>query len=174
MRTTVLGVMVLACIVAGCSGPEPDGQAPLPADGPGGTPAASQSGDSAADDHAAHGGAGEPAPLLVIMRGLNADMVALTSALMLEDRDRVVSSAAAIANHAPIAPEDIVRIRRELGEEMAEFERIDEEVHDASIRLSEMASSGQMYEVIDQLAEVQRGCIACHTLYRTQLTPSRQ
>jgi len=168
-------LLIVGGVAAACGRAPDQSDASVPADTSTGVDSiAVGAGDSAAEDHAAHYAPGEPAPLLVIMRQLNTEMLALTAALMLDDRERVVSSAAAIANHAPIAQEDLDRISRELGPEMADFERIDEEVHMASMELSERAVSGQMYEVIDQLAEVQRGCIACHTLYRTVLTPSRR
>ena len=175
MRSSVAGVVVFVCLAAAACerAPESPVSADLPADAAPVDPAASAgAADTAGEDHAGHGRPGEPAPLIVIMRQLNDDMLALTTALVTDDRDGVVRSAEAIANHAPIAQDDIERIRRELGPEMADFERIDEDVHEASIQLSEIATTGQMYEVVDRLAEVQRGCIACHTLYRTQLTPS--
>lgn len=176
MRSLIGGVLAVCLVGVGCErGPEQQGGGAVQAadtaargDTLAITPADVDSG------HAAHIRPGEPAPLLVIMRQLNADMQALTTALMTDDREGVVGSAAAIANHAPIAHDDVERIRHELGPEMADFERIDEEVHDASLQLSEIAVTGQMYEVIDRLADVQRGCIACHTLYRTELTRGRQ
>jgi len=175
MRSSIGGVLAVVCLVAvGCErGPEEQGGGAVqPAD----TAARRDTlaANTPGQEDAAHRRPGEPAPLLAIMRQLNADMQALTTALMMDDREGVVGSAAAIANHAPMAHDDVERIRRELGPEMADFERIDEEVHDASLQLSEIAVTGQMYEVIDRLADVQRGCIACHTLYRTELTRGRQ
>lgn len=127
-------------------------------------------GDTSQSGHGGHAAApGEGAPLLVIMQKLGADVMALTHALMVEDRQQVANTSHAIAEHAPIAPDEVERIHRELGDEMVEFERLDEAVHQSSVRLHESAAAGDMDEVLDRLGEVQRGCIECHSRFRERL-----
>jgi hypothetical protein len=63
------------------------------------------SNDTAAHGHDVQGNAGET--LLVIMQRLGGNMTALTHALMTDDHPAVRTQAAAIAQHAPIATEDV-------------------------------------------------------------------
>lgn len=138
---------------------------------------ASAGDDHAADDHAAgdhatsaHAAAGEGGmALLPIMQGLGSDMTALTYALMTEDHDGVAKHAAAIAEHAPISAAELERIHRVLGSDMARFEAVDESVHVASVRLRDAARAHQPDQVVTRLAEVQRGCVSCHTQFRERL-----
>ena len=177
-------VLLLIGIVAfsGACGGEDAGQAQRDASGdtavaaqpdPGTSHDAHAPAGDVADDSAAHAHAGtsEPRDLLPIMQKLGSDMAALTHGIMTEDTALVARSAEAIAHHAPIAPSDIDRIHAELGDAMAEFERLDEEVHEASVRLHEAVEGGavDMEAVLSRLNEVQRGCVACHTLFRDRL-----
>lgn len=124
------------------------------------------------DDHA-HGGTGEPRALLAIMQQLGVDMTSLTHGLMTDDPQMVARAAEAIANHPPILQSDIERIHGTLGDEMAEFERLDAAVHELSVRLHEAAESGDTDQVLTVLNEVQRGCVACHTRFRERLRTNR-
>jgi cytochrome c556 len=101
-------------------------------------------------------------------------MTALTYGLMTDDGAMVATSAAAIAEHAPIATDDLERIHGVLGTDMAEFERLDAAVHDASVRLHEAAADGRTADVLTRLTEVQRGCVACHTQFRERLRTNTQ
>lgn len=117
----------------------------------------------------AHGGTGEPRSLLAIMQKLGTDIVSLTHGLMTDNPDLVSESAGAIADHAPIAQDDLERIHQTLGAEMQEFERLDEAVHESAVRLHEATEAGDTDAVLTRLNEVQRGCVACHTQFREQL-----
>ena len=143
----------------------------------GSSPAADAVDTAAATDAAehAHGGTGAAKLLLPIMQKLGTDMTALTYGLMTDSAALVAASAAAIAEHVPIAPGELERIHGVLGDEMAEFERLDAAVHQASVKLHQAADAGRTDEVLGLLNEVQRGCVACHTRFRTRLltNPSR-
>lgn len=176
--------LIAAFTAAACAG-QPD-QAPSGDDDAAHDAAAATDDGSAAGVHDAHAeeaghshavaAPGEGETLLAIMVKLGADMAALTHGVMTEDTALVARIAAEIADHAPIAPGEIERIHTELGAEMAEFERIDEEVHEASVALREVSRSGDMDAILGQLHEVQRGCVACHTTFRDRLrtNPARQ
>lgn len=125
-------------------------------------------GGGPADDHA-----GEGQSLRIIMQQLAADMAAMQHALWLEDFDQVEARAAAIAEHPHMSPEELARIRQELGAELAAFEAADEAVHEASVRMHEAARSRETGAVLDALAEVQRGCVACHERFRERLGTTR-
>ena len=129
--------------------------------------AAGEDGDHASAGHAATGEGGQA--LLPIMQRLGSEMTALTYGLMTDDRASVSRSASAIAAHAPISAEELERIHAALGRDMARFEAIDESVHVASVRLSEAAQAGELDVVVGRLAEVQRGCVSCHTQFRERL-----
>lgn len=131
----------------------------------------SASAQQASTDHAAagHAAADGGEALLPIMQRLGGEMTALTYALMTDDYDAVTRSAAAIAEHAPISAEELERIHRVLGPEMATFEAVDESVHVASVRLHDAAKARQLDQVVDRLSEVQRGCVSCHVQFRERL-----
>ena len=121
----------------------------------------------------AHPAEGEGEPLLRIMQRLGTRMSALTYGLMTDDSAMVTTSAAAIAEHAPIAADDLERIRGVLGADMAEFERLDAAVHEGSVRLHDAAAAGRTADVLTGLTEVQRGCVACHSQFRERLRSRR-
>lgn len=128
--------------------------------------------EAAVTDHHPAAAPGEGKTLLAIMQELGVQMTSLTHGIMTEDTALVARSAVAIAEHAPLAPEEIERIHGVLGEEMHEFERVDTEVHEASVALRDAAQAGRMNEVLDRLHQVQRGCVACHTRFRQRLLTS--
>lgn len=136
--------------------------------------AGEHAGDESAAGHAAtdHANA-EGLPLLPIMQRLGSEMTALTHALMTDDYETVTRSAAAIATHVPISTEELQRIRRVLGAEMAAFEAVDESVHVASVRLHEAAQARELGVVVDRLGDVQRGCVSCHVQFRERLRLDR-
>lgn len=170
--TTVLLAVFLAsaCAGAGDDTPDDDGHSASDAQSSG-----AQAGEP--DDHAdsepghGHGTAepGEGQTLLAIMQKLGVDMTLLTHGIMTEDTALVARSAADVAAHPDIAPEEVERIHAELGSAMAEFERLDAEVHEASVALSESARTGRFSDVLDRLHQVQRGCVDCHTQFRERL-----
>lgn len=133
----------------------------------GGATAAAHGGGS----HAAPGEGGQP--LLTIMQALGTEMNALTYALMTDDTAGVGRHASAIAEHAPIAADDLERIHGILGTRMAAFEAVDESVHVASVGLHEAARDGRTDVVVQRLGEVQRGCVSCHVQFRAELRTNR-
>ena len=134
--------------------------------------------DAAHEDHApgepaghAHGGVGEPRDLLPIMAQLGVDMTLLTHGLMTQDTALIARAADAIAHHPPVSQSDIERIQGALADEWPEFERLDEDVHEASRRLHEAVAGPavDLQDVLSHLHEVQRGCVGCHTVFRERL-----
>jgi len=160
----------MAMLAVGCSSGDPGA-----ADGAVDTPTVAAESTAAEADGHPHAAEGAGETLLVIMQRLGTHMTALTYGLMTDDSAMVAKGAEAIAEHAPIAPEELERIQGVLGTEMAEFERLDVEVHDASVRLRDAATAGRTQDVLALLGEVQRGCVACHSQFREGLltNPSR-
>lgn len=134
--------------------------------GVGTTPVSGQtdSADAAGDTTAHEGEALRP-----IMQRLAGDMVGFMYALWLEDYPAMAERAHALADHVDISPAEMRRIETALGPDMAGFEEADHRVHEASERLYEAAQARQLNTVLDQLNEVQRGCVACHTKFRDRL-----
>ncbi len=159
--------LLAAFLLAACSTEGDSAPGDVPAD----TVVAEADHDMEAEpvDHAHAAEPGEGRTLLAIMQDLGVQMASLTHGIMTEDTALVARSAAAIAEHAPIAPEELERIHTALGADTPEFERLDTEVHEASVALHEAAGAGRMGDVLDRLHEVQRGCVACHTSFRQRL-----
>lgn len=177
----LLGVCVL---VAACGGAKPgvrdsaaDSIAVEPVNADASASTRDIGGNAPTAEPAGHAHAGEEGgkALLVIMQQLGTSMTSLTYGLMTDNAAVVATSAAAIAEHAPIAPKELERIHGALGGEMAEFERLDEAVHGASVQLHQAAEAGRTQDVLTRLNEVQRGCVACHVKFRERLktTPAR-
>lgn len=124
---------------------------------------------SSADTSRQEAGSQEELPLVVIMRQLSSDLAAFSYALWLEDYQEMTARAASIADHPGMTAEEVQRIQTELGPEMADFLEADEAVHQASVRMHEAASEQQLDAILDNLAELQRGCVACHTRFRERL-----
>lgn len=168
------GILLTAVILLACDGTPPDTAPDADADAVEHQDAADSavgSADTAPDaDHAADADGGHEAmALLPIMRQLAVDMAAMQNALWLEDFATVERHASAIADHAHISAEEVARIRTELGAEMSQFESLDAAVHDAAVQMHEAARERDTDAVLDRLAEVQRGCVACHERFRERL-----
>ncbi|HET9441349.1 MAG TPA: cytochrome c [Longimicrobiales bacterium] len=125
--------------------------------------------DTTTHGHGPNTAGQQPQPLLPIMQQLGVDMTALTHALMIDDYAAVTQRADALANHAPISEQDLQRIQTVLGSDMPGFEQLDEAVHGASVRLHDAALARDPDAILKQLAEVQSGCVACHTRFRARL-----
>jgi cytochrome c556 len=122
----------------------------------------------AADSHP-HSAEGKGRALLPIMQELGVRMAALTHGLMVDSAELVADNAKLMAEHAPIAADELARLQRTLGADMAEFERIDTETHGKLVRLRDAAASGASNDVLTRLNEVQRGCVECHSRFRNRL-----
>lgn len=163
-------VFVLLLLGTACSEREGStnggAQAPTPAAAAGGRPGHAQ--EAAAGQHGAADE--ESLPLLPIMLQMATDMSALMQALWLEDYEQMSAHAAAVAGHAGISAGELARIEAELGSEMADFVAADEAVHQASVRLHEVAEARETDVFLEQLAVVQRGCVDCHNRFRARLS----
>lgn len=154
-------------LLAGCESP-PSG---ADADASDSTPVADvDQGGEAGEGQVDHNYRGQGQALRTIMQRLAVDMAALQHALWLEDFDQIEARTAAIAEHPHMAPEEVARIRQELGPEMSTFEAADQAVHQASVRMLGAARSRDTDAILEALAEVQRGCVACHEQFRERLS----
>lgn len=120
-------------------------------------------------DHGHDHADGEPMSFLVIMQRLGADMTALTHGLWIEDYASMSERAASIASHPPIVAADTERIREILGHEYEAFNQADHDVHVASEALHRAVEARDLDAILGRLADVQRGCVACHSGYRDRL-----
>jgi cytochrome c556 len=168
-----VSIILLVMLYAACAGGDDDYAAE---DAAAGADAAhgADAGHDGSDAAHAHAESGEPQALLPIMRQLAVDMGALQQALFAEDFATVEARAAAVAQHPHIAPDEIDRIESTLGGESAAFDSLDVVVHEAAVAMHEAAREGDTDAVLDRLAEVQRGCVACHTRFRERLRTTTQ
>ena len=124
-----------------------------------------------AEDHAAGADAAAHDALLLrtIMQRLSGEMAGMSHALWMEDYAEMTARAGAIADHPHMLPEEVQRIQATLGSDMAAFEAADEAVHGAAVRMHEAAAARRLDDVVAGLADVQRGCVSCHTQFRDRL-----
>lgn len=113
--------------------------------------------------------AADPGLLRSIMVDLGADMNEISRGLWQDDLPAVAVAAKAIAEHPHVSDTERARIQRLLGASFADFVQGDRRVHDAALRLSGAAAAGELAGTLDQLAELQAGCVACHQEFRERL-----
>lgn len=171
LRTLKLPILVAGLLgTAGC-GDANQTATPQPAGDASGAPPQTTSHPEHGHADAHHADAEEHAlPLRPIMLHMAAEMGGLMQALWLENYRGMAAHASAIAGHAHISGEEVVRIETELGPEMPAFEAADEAVHEASVRLQHAALERDLDAFVEQLAEVQRGCVGCHSRFRERLS----
>lgn len=158
MRPAIPLIIPFILLFSGCGTPAPEVD-----------PGAVSGGETHAHAEGHHHGSGDPMPMIAIMRQLSVDLANLTHALWLEDFDAMRESSAAIAHHPPIAADDVARMQGILGAEWAGFEEADHAVHEGAEELHKAVESGDLDAVLDRLASLQRGCVACHTSWRDRL-----
>lgn len=139
--------------VAACQSPAPE--APPPED------------TAHTDTHA--GADSDGLPLRIIMQRLGANMAGFTQAMLLEEHEQMAAFANDIADHPPMSPAEIERIKETLGQEMSRFVETDEAVHTGALRLKEAVEARDMDLILQRLHELQVGCMACHTSFRQRL-----
>lgn len=96
-------------------------------------------------------------------------MAGLMHAMWLEEYEQMAAYAGDIVNHPSISPEELQRIKAELGQEMNRFVAADEAVHDAAVRLRDAIEARDLDAILQRLNEVQAGCMSCHTRFRERL-----
>ena len=111
----------------------------------------------------------DPGLLRFIMVGLGADMNEISRGLGLEDLAIVEIAARAIAEHPHASDTERTRIQGILGPDFARFVQGDRRVHGTAVRLSAAAAAGEWASTLDELAELQAGCVACHQDFRARL-----
>lgn len=115
-----------------------------------------------ADDHPS-------GDLKTIMVALGEQMTRVQSALWVEDLRTVSEAARQVADHPHVSTEERARLQGALGSDFAAFVVADRAVHDAAVRLSEVAGSGDLDGTVRELAAVQAGCVSCHSQFRERL-----
>lgn len=107
--------------------------------------------------------------LLTIMVELGDDMEALSDALWRNDLASLATAAGAIADHPKVSATERGRIQAALGDRFPDFVKGDQRVHNSALRLAEHATAGETSAILQELAELQSGCVACHDVFRDQL-----
>ncbi|MEO8232542.1 MAG: hypothetical protein ABI638_09680 [Ignavibacteriota bacterium] len=107
--------------------------------------------------------------LLPIMYQLMADMNGISTGIFMENYPMIDSAAYHIAQHPEINPRQMQIIKKIMGEEMDEFERIDMNVHDHAVFISQAAQQKKMEEILSQYNIVQHNCVNCHNQFRARL-----
>lgn len=113
--------------------------------------------------------AAEPS-LREIMQHLNSSLGVILEGMLLEDYEQIAEGAEGIAHHAHIVAPQVERIAEELGAEMAVFSQFDEQVHDLSVSIAELASERDRGAIQLDYHHLVDGCLGCHALFRTRLS----
>lgn len=114
-------------------------------------------------------------PLLLIMRNLERNMVAVQAGIWRGDYDVIQEAARAMAEHAKIPPREIARIRRALGEEgLKGFVAADQHWHENATELARVAGQRDMDRIVSLTNDLLRRCSSCHLDYRQPLRASSE
>jgi len=106
-----------------------------------------------------------------LMAGLAQDMSRINTGIWHEDVDLVRQGASSIANHPRIAPDQIAKIKKALGQEFPNFVRYDKDVHETATELVSAAEARDWSGVLTKYTDLRDGCFGCHTAYRERLRP---
>lgn len=105
------------------------------------------------------------------MAGLAQDMARVNTGIWHEDFDLVRQGASSIANHPRIAPDQLAKIKKALGQEFQNFVRFDKDVHGTATELVSAAEARDWSSVLSKYTELRDGCFGCHAAYRERLRP---
>lgn len=109
-------------------------------------------------------------PLPEIMQALERDMAAAAAGLWIEDPQAIAAAARRVADHPSVTVEYRAVIQEELGDEFPAFVEYDQEVHHTAMILAEGAEAeAPIAELLERHHEVARGCVGCHTAFRSRL-----
>jgi hypothetical protein len=112
-------------------------------------------------------------PLPALMRGLERDMAAVGTGLWMEDPQAVAEAAHRVAEHPSTTLEYRQAIQEALGDQFPAFVEYDQAVHHSARLLAERAEAGAAIgELLELQHEVARGCVGCHTAFRSRLQPA--
>lgn len=112
--------------------------------------------------------------LLPIMYQLMADMNQINSGIFMENYTMIDSAAYQITHHPEINPRQMQIIKKNLGNDIREFVRIDMMVHDHAVAISKAAQQKKMTEILSQYNILQNSCVNCHNQFRPQLKSKLQ
>lgn len=112
-------------------------------------------------------------PLLLIMRNLERNMVAVQAGIWRGNHDVIQEAARAMAEHAKIPPREIDRIRSALGKEgLKGFVAADRHWHEKATELARVAGQRDMDRIVRLTTDLLRRCSSCHLEYRKPLRAS--
>ncbi len=121
-----------------------------------------------AQDHDAHQPA-ERKPLNTIMVDLGAAMNHLNEAIFKEDYTAVAKAAAEISAHPQVMPDEMAKIAKALGKDMATFKQWDHKAHMAAVEAEKAAAALKQSDVLKAHGKIMNACVSCHTQFRTKV-----
>lgn len=107
-----------------------------------------------------------PMELRQIMQGMGEGMQAIAGAIAREEWSIVAAQAPFIAKHPQPSMGERLRILGYFAAESGQFKRYDGETHEAAMKLQASALQRDGEAVIDDFAQLQKRCLACHRHYR--------
>lgn len=122
----------------------------------------------AAQDHEAHGN-GVRSPLLKIMTDLGEAMNRFNDGLFKEDYVAIAKAAEDVAAHPQVLPEEMEKISKTLGKDMAKFKQWDMTAHESAASAAKAAKEKKMDGVLKFQEKTMNACISCHTQFRKRV-----
>lgn len=108
-------------------------------------------------------------PLRSLMVALGQDMSRVHDGIWREDYAMVRLGAEGIATHPKITAEERATIQTTLGARFAQFVAFDGQVHGKAEALAEAAAAEDLVRIRALKAEIETGCVGCHTTFRTEV-----
>ena len=110
-------------------------------------------------------------PLRPLLVELSQDMDRIATGLWRGDYDLIEKGARSIANHPRIAPDQLAKIKKALGQQFEGFMSMYKSIHQSATELVTAAEARNWTEVLRLHEQLKRGCTGCHTAYRGRLRP---
>jgi uncharacterized membrane protein len=112
--------------------------------------------------------------LIPMMRLLLSDMYKVNDVIYTENYKRIEQGARSIADHPAMTEIDKNLVKFALGKEIKRFVKFDMVVHHQADSMAKAAQQNKMNEVLRHYNIVQRGCVDCHSNYRTKIIEIRK
>jgi len=111
----------------------------------------------------------KPNKLQIIMQDLLKDTQALIEGIMVEDYDRIATSARRIASHPTPGMGVQFKLLRKMGGDLSTFKTLDDAVHDRAVAIGKAGQAKDMARATREFSALVEGCQSCHSRFKVKI-----